>query len=109
VQIIDGWDRAGKTGETIGPDVMFGQLWTPVKWDDEDDPDWHQTEGLRKYKAMTLTLVYLDGNEHEVFGRPEWVRKYPPFIKTNDKIFEFSGFGPTSKKIVYREIKVVPL
>ena len=37
-----GWDMAGSLGVTLGPDVSLvgGQPWTPVKWDDGDDPDW---------------------------------------------------------------------
>jgi len=49
VRIKQGWSAnwlGGRTGETLGPDVMVEQWWTPVKWDDEDDPDWFKTAGL---------------------------------------------------------------
>lgn len=46
VRIKDGWCEAGKTGVQIGFPVMIGQLWTPVMWDDEEDPDWHKSAGL---------------------------------------------------------------
>lgn len=49
VRIKQGWSAnwlGGRTGMTLGPDVMVEQWWTPVKWDDEDDPDWFKTAGL---------------------------------------------------------------
>lgn len=49
VQIAIGWDRAGRYGEIIGASVHMGGLWwTPVEWDDEEDPDWHKTAGLTR-------------------------------------------------------------
>jgi hypothetical protein len=56
VQIKSDWFNAGKTGRTLGRKVFIEQWWTPVKWDDEDDPDWHKTAGLqpedKPYKWM---------------------------------------------------------
>lgn len=46
VVIRDGWENAGKRGMVLGPPVFVEQNWTPVLWDDEDDPDFHKTAGL---------------------------------------------------------------
>ncbi len=46
VTIKTGWYEAGKRGVVIGDDVHLGQWWTPVLWDNEDDPDWHKSAGL---------------------------------------------------------------
>lgn len=46
VMICDGWRDAGKIGTTLGPPVFAEQNWTPVLWDDEEDPDFHKTAGL---------------------------------------------------------------
>lgn len=46
VRIKSGWDNAGRTGTVIGRSVKRGQWWSPVIWDDEEDPDWHKTVGL---------------------------------------------------------------
>lgn len=47
VQIANKWEDAGKQGKIIGASVLMGGLWwTPVEWDDEEDPDWHKTSGL---------------------------------------------------------------
>jgi hypothetical protein len=46
LRIRAGWGDSGRQGTRIGPDVVLEQSWTPIKWDDEDDPDWHKTTGL---------------------------------------------------------------
>jgi|GEM_PF-5438021 len=48
VVIKKGWEGAGRIGYTLGPlGVMVqGQRWTPVLWNDEEDPDWHKMAGL---------------------------------------------------------------
>ena len=48
VKIKQGFGDEGRTGHVIGDTVYadFGQNWTPIKWDDADDPDWHKTAGL---------------------------------------------------------------
>lgn len=46
LRIKDGWHEAGKTGKRIGWDVIVKQSWTPVLWDDEEDPDWFKAAGL---------------------------------------------------------------
>lgn len=47
VQIRTGWYEAGRRGKRLGPDMhVGGQHWTPVLWDDEEDPDFHKSAGL---------------------------------------------------------------
>ena len=46
VRISDGWYQADREGRMIGDQVYVEQWWTPVKWDDEDDPDFHKSAGL---------------------------------------------------------------
>jgi hypothetical protein len=48
LRIREGWHGAGKTGVRLGPDVYVRQHWTPILWDDEEDPDWHKASGLEK-------------------------------------------------------------
>jgi hypothetical protein len=43
--IKQGWVDAGKTGIALA--VCFvGQYWIGIKWDNEEDPDWHKASGL---------------------------------------------------------------
>lgn len=47
VRIREGWWLAGRLGLAVAPDVgCRGIAWTPVLWDDEEDPDFHKTAGL---------------------------------------------------------------
>ena len=48
VRIKQGWEGADRIGERLGPDVFVGQLWTPVLWPDEEDPDWHKAAALEE-------------------------------------------------------------
>lgn len=42
-----GWDREGQVCLVLGPNVFVKQLWTPVKWPDEEDPDFYKTAALK--------------------------------------------------------------
>lgn len=46
IQVRAGWDEAGRKGWRLGPDVYIHQDWTPVLWDDEEDPTFHKSAGL---------------------------------------------------------------
>jgi hypothetical protein len=48
VRIIvrEGWDGAGRKGEALGEPVHTKQDWLPVKWDDEDDPNFVKLAGV---------------------------------------------------------------
>lgn len=48
IRIRDGWEEAGKTGTAIGPAFFYGQLWTPVVWDDNEDPDFVKSIALQR-------------------------------------------------------------
>jgi len=48
LQIAPGWYEEGKKGTVVGHDVFVEQFWTPILWDDEDDPDFHKAIGLEK-------------------------------------------------------------
>ena len=42
----EGWFEAGKTGVILAEPVFVNQYWTPVLWDDEEDPDFCKTAAL---------------------------------------------------------------
>lgn len=46
IRIKDGWEDAGRLGQTVGNDIIQGNKWTPIVWDGEDDPEFHKTRGL---------------------------------------------------------------
>lgn len=48
MRIKIGWENAGKTGYRIGPDYqgLDGMWWTPVQWEDEEEPEWYKTKAL---------------------------------------------------------------
>ena len=46
VRIRFGWVQFGKVGVIIGEPVFVGQSWTPVVWDDEEDPEFYKTVAL---------------------------------------------------------------
>ena len=54
VVIRPGWDQAGRRGTVLGPAVFVEQSWTPVKWEDEDDPDFFKTAGLSDYSHLAV-------------------------------------------------------
>jgi len=45
-KIKSGWDKAGKEGDVLGDNIFVKQWWTPIKWDDEEDPDFIKTLAL---------------------------------------------------------------
>ena len=60
VRIRAGWGGGGREGMRLGPDVYVRQEWTPVLWDDEEDPDWHKAAGLEAVMERALgSLVAL--------------------------------------------------
>lgn len=46
IAIREGWSGANRRGTAIGEPVFYEQDWVPVKWDDEDDPNFHKRAGL---------------------------------------------------------------
>lgn len=47
VRIKKGWFNAYHEGKALGPNIhVSSNWWTPVLWDDAEDPDFHKTEGL---------------------------------------------------------------
>jgi hypothetical protein len=51
-QIKNDWYDAGKTGVVLSelPNTDHaGIQWTPVLWDDDEDPTFHKTRGLQFY------------------------------------------------------------
>ena len=56
VMISAGWHGAGRQGTAVGsPVVLGGQTWTGVRWDGEEDPDWHKAAGLVDVTPDRLT------------------------------------------------------
>lgn len=45
-KIKDGWHEAGKECSVLGPPIMCAQLWTPVLFDDQEDPEFFKSAGL---------------------------------------------------------------
>ena len=46
VTIKNGWWQARKKGTVLGDDFFLYQSWTPVMWDGDLRPSWHETNGL---------------------------------------------------------------
>jgi len=46
VRVKEGYGEYGKVGVQLGPSVWVEQSWTPVLWNDEEDPNWFKTAGL---------------------------------------------------------------
>ena len=50
VIIKQGWWDEGRVGKRLGSDILIrGIMWTPVLWDDEEDPNWHKSRGIESY------------------------------------------------------------
>lgn len=53
----------GRRGQRLGPDVMIGQqLWTPVLWDDEEDPEFHKASGIEALEEARALGAVLPSN-----------------------------------------------
>lgn len=77
VQIKAKWDNAGRRGIVLGDPVGDdGQLWIPVKWDGEEDPDFHKAAGLLpllkapKADAPVLLARYVHSGAHWHLAAP---------------------------------------
>lgn len=53
VKIKKGWENEGKTGKTVGNISFLKQDWTPVLWDNEEDPEFFKTAGLEPEYPQT--------------------------------------------------------
>ena len=47
-KVKDGWSDAGRSCTILGEDVFILQNWTPVLWDDEEDPTFVKSAALEK-------------------------------------------------------------
>lgn len=56
VRVKEGWLYAGKEGDLLGENVFCEQSWTPVKWDNEEDPEFCKTAALEIVVAQNSTL-----------------------------------------------------
>ncbi len=65
VRIKKGWSDFGRIGKQIGPRVTaHDQGWTPVIWDDDEDPDWHKTAGLEMEVTKEIpTKVWVEAKD----------------------------------------------
>lgn len=45
-KIKQGWDNAGRKGETVCSFFIRKQKWFVIMWDGEDDPSLHKADGL---------------------------------------------------------------
>lgn len=52
--IREGWAFAGREGTIIGESVFVEQSWTPVLWDDEEDPEFFKTGALQIIEERCL-------------------------------------------------------
>lgn len=47
-EIKEGWLEAGRKLTVLGePIIVNGMSWTPVLFDDEEDPDFHKTAAIK--------------------------------------------------------------
>ena len=51
VWVRKGWHDAGRSGTVLGPDVLVQQEWTPVLFDDMEDPEFFKAAGLVAYPS----------------------------------------------------------
>ena len=50
VRIKEGWEGEGKSAVQIGgPSVVNGQFWTPVVFENEEEPEFFKTAGLEEF------------------------------------------------------------
>ena len=107
VRIKPGWDKAGKVGKTLGPAIYagqgMGQSWTPVLWDDEEDPDWHKTAGLDEVGPRMEVFCYRDGKKMERECPRNKVR-FHDFIRRDNRYFVFRSKNDT--EVIYEEVTV---
>lgn len=51
VRIKGGWYQSGRIGLRLGEDILVGPtFWTPVLWENEEDPEFHKAHGLEKFE-----------------------------------------------------------
>lgn len=78
VRIRKGWEGAGRIGRVLGNAVMVQQWWTPVLWEDEDDPNFFKTAGLEDYvkpRGLTKPQTIQAAIEHLRHGRVDEAEK----------------------------------
>lgn len=53
IRISDECQDAGRCGTVAGAEVLAGQWWCPVLWDDAEDPDFHKSSCLEPLGGVT--------------------------------------------------------
>lgn len=48
IKIKKGWEGEGREGKRLGPDIYVEQNWTPVLFDNEEDPTFFKSAGLEE-------------------------------------------------------------
>lgn len=80
VRVKEQYDRAGRFGWQVGPQISEDQPWIPVMWDDADDPDFFKKAGLeflehgqeqRELRETILSTVTDLVSQFVYYGRKE--------------------------------------
>jgi hypothetical protein len=103
VRIKKGWDKAGRVGKTLGPVLYLRQNWTPVLWEDAEDPDWHKTVGLEEIGVKKERYIHLDGKTVDGRDIPESKRDFPTFVRRDGHYYQF--VRADSVEVIYQEVK----
>jgi hypothetical protein len=85
VVIRKGWSGAGRRGIVVGPKAIGRDRddWTPVLWDDEDDPTFFKEAGLDIYipKTMVISIEFI-AQEGEIYA----VKKFNTGGSSTEKV-----------------------
>ncbi len=49
-----GWHQERRQGKVLADNVWVEQDWTPVLWDDEEDPCFFKTQGLEFFETKDV-------------------------------------------------------
>ena len=48
IRIKKGWEDFGQVGTCLGIPIFVDQLWIPVLWDNEEDPEFFKLAGVER-------------------------------------------------------------
>ena len=109
MMIKEGWDRSGRVGTRLGPDITVGTMnWTPILWDDEEDPDWHKSVGLAPEGDRLVKFFRFDGCLLRSLYIPSSTNMLPQFLTVDGDIFELRAFHEKKRWFSYRQIAITP-
>jgi len=74
VRVLSGWENVGRQGIALGEPVLCEQMWLPVLWDGDHDPD------FIKARAVEI-LIEGNGGEKKRGGGEMTIDEYQEAIK----------------------------